>query len=112
MFGNKPGRSSEKNLTNNVYVLALAGMLSIGSVALPTEEPSADTAAVSRQVVVESHGIVQEDPAIYPLAVSLPSDFDTEHVEWCSKRYRSYNPRDNSWVSYGGKVRECDSPFW
>lgn len=33
------------------------------------------------------------------------------HIEWCLNRYRSYNPRDNTWVSYSGKVRECISPF-
>lgn len=32
------------------------------------------------------------------------------HVEWCLGRYRSYNPRKNTWVSYGGKVNQCISP--
>jgi hypothetical protein len=98
-------------LTNRFYAF-LAGTLGIGSVAILADQPSADTAAASTQMVAQGHEILREEAAIYPLAVSLPSDFDTEHVEWCLKRYRSYNPRDNSWVSYGGKVRECDSPFW
>ena len=25
------------------------------------------------------------------------------HVQWCLDRYRSYNPRTNTWVSYSGK---------
>lgn len=33
------------------------------------------------------------------------------HVEWCLDRYRSYNPRTNTWVGYSGKVYQCDSPY-
>ena len=33
------------------------------------------------------------------------------HVRWCLDRYRSYNPRTNSWVSYGGRVNQCISPY-
>ncbi len=37
--------------------------------------------------------------------------WSNSHIEWCLKRYRSYNPRNNTWVSYSGRVRECISPF-
>lgn len=33
------------------------------------------------------------------------------HVEWCLNRYRSYNVRTNTWVSYSGYVRQCVSPY-
>lgn len=33
------------------------------------------------------------------------------HVAWCLDRYRSYNPRYNTWVSYSGRVRQCISPY-
>ncbi len=33
------------------------------------------------------------------------------HVEWCLDRYRSYNVRTNTWVSYSGQVRQCISPY-
>jgi len=33
------------------------------------------------------------------------------HVEWCFNHYRSYNPRNNTWVSYSGEVRQCISPY-
>ena len=33
------------------------------------------------------------------------------HVEWCFDRYRSYNPRTNTWVSYSGQVNQCNSPY-
>ncbi|MEO5324044.1 BA14K family protein [Mesorhizobium sp. CC13] len=32
-------------------------------------------------------------------------------VEWCSSRYRSYRPSDNSYLSYSGRRRECVSPY-
>ncbi len=35
----------------------------------------------------------------------------SRHVEWCFDRYRSYDPRHNTWVSYSGAVRQCRSPF-
>lgn len=37
--------------------------------------------------------------------------WENSHIEWCLNRYRSYNPRNNTWVSYSGKVKECISPF-
>ncbi len=33
------------------------------------------------------------------------------HLEWCSSRYRSYRPRDNSFTPYSGGRRQCESPF-
>jgi hypothetical protein len=33
------------------------------------------------------------------------------HVAWCLNRYRSYNPRHNTWISYSGRVRQCHSPY-
>ena len=37
--------------------------------------------------------------------------YGSRHVEWCMDRYRSYNPRTNTWVSYSGNVNECNSPY-
>ncbi|MFN4142608.1 BA14K family protein [Aestuariivirga sp.] len=37
--------------------------------------------------------------------------YSSRHVRWCEDRYRSYNPRNNTWVSYSGRVRECVSPY-
>ena len=34
-----------------------------------------------------------------------------DHVQWCLDRYRSYDPRTNTWVSYSGRVNECNSPY-
>jgi hypothetical protein len=33
------------------------------------------------------------------------------HLEWCSSRYRSYRPRDNSFTPYSGGRKQCESPF-
>ena len=33
------------------------------------------------------------------------------HAQWCVDHYRSYNPADNTFVSYGGDIQECVSPF-
>jgi hypothetical protein len=37
--------------------------------------------------------------------------FATEHLAWCAKRYRSFDPATNSYRSYRGEIRECASPF-
>jgi BA14K-like protein len=37
--------------------------------------------------------------------------YGSRHVEWCLNRYRSYNIRTNTWVSYDGRVRYCNSPY-
>jgi hypothetical protein len=38
-------------------------------------------------------------------------DYGSNHVEWCLSRYRSYNIRTNTWVSYSGRVHQCISPY-
>ena len=37
--------------------------------------------------------------------------YGNAHVQWCFDRYRSYNRRTNTWVSYSGDVRQCRSPY-
>jgi hypothetical protein len=37
--------------------------------------------------------------------------YGSRHVEWCMNRYRSYNVRTNTWVSYSGRVNQCVSPY-
>ncbi len=33
------------------------------------------------------------------------------HVDWCLDRYRSYNPRTDTFRTYGGRDRRCRSPY-
>lgn len=37
--------------------------------------------------------------------------YRNSHVSWCFNRYRSYEARSNTYVSYGGRVRNCRSPY-
>jgi hypothetical protein len=37
--------------------------------------------------------------------------YGRRHVNWCHNRYRSYNARNNTWVAYSGRVRQCVSPY-
>ncbi len=37
--------------------------------------------------------------------------YSSRHVRWCRDHYRSYRPRNNTWVSNSGRVRECISPY-
>lgn len=34
-----------------------------------------------------------------------------QHVSWCSSKYRSYDPIDNTYRSFSGLVHDCTSPF-
>ena len=33
------------------------------------------------------------------------------HVQWCLNRYRSYNPRTNTFMGYDGHRHRCNSPY-
>ncbi len=35
----------------------------------------------------------------------------SDHYSWCSRRYRSFDASSNTWISYGGVVRTCRSPY-
>ncbi len=37
--------------------------------------------------------------------------YANRHVRWCQSRYRSYNVRTNSWLSYSGQYRQCNSHY-
>src|SRR5262245_10142551 len=39
------------------------------------------------------------------------ADYGDAHVQWCINHYRSYNPDNNTFVGYGGDIRECVSPY-
>lgn len=36
---------------------------------------------------------------------------DAAHVEWCLNRYRSYNPRTDTFLGYDGRRHRCNSPY-
>ena len=35
----------------------------------------------------------------------------SRHVRYCLNKYQSYNPRNNTWVAYSGRVHQCRSPY-
>ena len=35
----------------------------------------------------------------------------SRHVRYCLNKYKSYNPRNNTWVAYSGQVKKCYSPY-
>ncbi len=45
-----------------------------------------------------------------PVYRTRPSYRDS-HVSWCYNRYRSYDAGSNTYVTYGGRVRNCRSPY-
>lgn len=42
---------------------------------------------------------------------SAQSEVIAAHIEWCASRYRSYDASDNSYRSYSGSSRACNSPY-
>ena len=107
--------STEKEMVNSFYPVLLVGLLGLGAFAVKGG-PSDTRVAASHQFTQPKASSLQEVVVPPPgkpdaPAIGSPSDFDNEHVEWCLRRYRSYNPRDNTWVSYSGKVRQCISPI-
>ncbi|GLQ79074.1 hypothetical protein GCM10007881_25910 [Mesorhizobium huakuii] len=49
--------------------------------------------------------------AVAPDAGEQQARLPAAHVSWCADRYRSYNPDDNSYMSYSGQRRPCVSPY-
>ena len=39
------------------------------------------------------------------------NDYGGGHVQYCLDRYRSYDPRTNTFLGYDGYRRECNSPY-
>lgn len=36
---------------------------------------------------------------------------DEDHEDWCSRKYRSYQPDTDTWTDYDGNTRRCISPY-
>lgn len=51
-------------------------------------------------------------PPIYrPPVYRPPVGNWSRHVNWCMSRYRSYDPRSDTYQPYGGPRQRCISPF-
>lgn len=105
----------EKHLTSNeilwtnqpVRVDAATNTLPRAPDALPEPPMSADASKTSAQLDGTMTGAIEDEASP---AVEEPR-LSEAHLDWCSSRYRSYRPRDNSYTPYGGGRRECVSPF-
>jgi|GEM_PF-4983412 len=96
-------------MLNLFYPIAMAAALGLGIYLVPADSGARTPAPVPEETLTALQTQVASETA--PLTI-LPSDFDSAHIAWCMEHYRSYNPRDNTFMSYSGLVRECDSPFW
>lgn len=45
------------------------------------------------------------------LSAPASGTLSAEHIAWCEARYRSYDPTDNSYRSFSGSIRPCNSPY-
>jgi BA14K-like protein len=58
-----------------------------------------------------------DDPQIVRRQHDYPSNYRgtsksaVAHVQWCSDRYQSYDPRFNTWIGANGRRYQCDSPY-
>ncbi|BAV46638.1 BA14K-like protein [Mesorhizobium loti] len=69
-------------------------------------QPAAPDAAARVQSPEPTHTV-----AVAHDAGTQQARLPAAHVSWCADRYRSYNPDDNSYMSYSGQQRPCVSPY-
>lgn len=70
------------------------------------EEPLVDMMSTS-SISNEAEDIAEEDIILRP---RREAGVSAAHVEWCSRRYRSYRASDNTYRAYSGSRRTCESP--
>ena len=95
------------------------GERDVASLNKEASQPRLNDTAASDQEPVADDPMAAIDPvttgAIDPAQTStepIPRAEQTAaHVEWCSRRYRSYRVEDNSYRRYGGSRRFCQSPY-
>lgn len=46
-----------------------------------------------------------------PVYREVRPSYGRAHINWCHNRYRSYDARTDTYVSYGGRVKYCISPY-
>jgi BA14K-like protein len=50
-------------------------------------------------------------PLIIGDTIARQNDGRGSHVQWCLSRYRSYNPRTDTWLGTSGRRYQCNSPY-
>ncbi len=74
---------------------------------LPAEQPAPANIAVVEPAQDRAKQL--PDPTV--TGAIAPAELPPPHLAWCASRYRSYNPDDNSYMSYSGQQRTCVSPY-
>ena len=80
---------------------------SLGLERVAAAQPAAPDAGARVQAASLEPTNASAAPGAREQQASLPA----AHVSWCADRYRSYNPDDNSYMSYSGQQRPCVSPY-
>lgn len=68
---------------------------------------SADNEAPGLDYVVTS----ALEETIPPEEGEISIGYAPEHLDWCQGKYRSYRVEDNTYLSFSGARRTCESPF-
>lgn len=50
-------------------------------------------------------------PVIGAGVVALSNGTGNRHKAWCEGRYKTYNPKNNTYVASNGKRKQCNSPY-
>jgi hypothetical protein len=62
-------------------------------------------------VYVEPRPVYREPVYVERRVITRPAYSGNAHVNWCYRKYRSYQESSNTYVTYGGRVRQCYSPY-
>lgn len=73
--------------------------------------PSADPAAEDPLVILDPVTTGAIDPLQSETEASHRAKQNMAHIEWCSRRYRSYRAENNTYQPYSGGRRSCESPY-
>ena len=103
-FERLPARPAPKE--QKVAVMRKAGT---GAKAIDSKTETASAVADDQEVDPVTTGAIE--PKRPETEVSPRTWKTVAHVEWCSRRYRSYSAEDNSYRPYGGGRRACQSPY-
>jgi len=59
-----------------------------------------------------SPDVVYVEPRpVYRERVIIERGSGSAHVNWCYNRYRSYDARTDTFVTFSGRVKYCNSPY-
>ncbi|MBX3574568.1 MAG: BA14K family protein [Mesorhizobium sp.] len=89
--------------------------------AVQAEEKQSRTVVQAEPAVADADAPAQDVDAMTTAALTPENDpalrspeaeaLAAAHADWCSSRYRSYRPRDDSYTPYSGGRRRCVSPY-